>query len=520
MSVERIPPQNLEAEQSFIGSLLIDKDAIFRVADMLRPEDFYKQAHSDIFEAILDLYSKREPIDMLTMANRLQEMNKLEAVGGRTYLLELTTIVPTAAHVAHYADIIQKKATLRRLLAAAGEITSLAFEETEDVDSLLDGAEQKLFGVSQKYLKTSFTPLKDALDNAFERIDELHREKGKLRGITTGYKDLDNLLGGLQRSDLIVLAARPSVGKTSFALDIARQAAIRSRLPVGIFSLEMSKEQLVDRLICAEAGVDLWRLRTGNLSDRDQNQSDFSRIGHALGVLSEAPIYIDDTASVNIMEIRTKARRLQTEQGLGLLVIDYLQLMESRSRGADNRTQEVAEITRALKGIARELNIPVIALSQLARATEMSKPAIPKLSHLRESGSIEQDADVVMFIYRKAADKNYRTEEIPLEERYIAEIHVAKHRNGPCGVVKMYFDEARVSFRDLDKKHAGTQQFFAPIEPPPPQPIPVPQQHSAAPVNIIMPSPGPGSLPPGSSSQRTSPYSSPNEISGFNSNQK
>ncbi|MBU0625444.1 replicative DNA helicase [Patescibacteria group bacterium] len=513
MSAERIPPQNLEAEQSFIGSLLIDKNAIFRVADMVRPEDFYKPAHGDILEAILALYAKREPIDMLTLANRLQEMGKLETVGGRTYLMELTTIVPTAAHITNYADIIQKKATLRRLLSAAGEITGLAFEETEDVDALLDNAEQKLFGVSQKYLKTSFTPLKDALDNAFERIDELHREKGKLRGITTGYRDLDNILGGLQRSDLVILAARPSVGKTSFALDIARQAAIRSRLPVGIFSLEMSKEQLVDRMICSEAGVDLWRLRTGNLSDRD-DQSDFSRIGHALGVLSEAPIFIDDTANVNIMEIRTKARRLQTEHGLGLLVIDYLQLMESRSRGADNRTQEVAEITRALKGIARELNIPVIALSQLSRTTEMSKPAIPKLSHLRESGSIEQDADVVMFIYRKAADKNYKTEEIPLDERYIAEIHVAKHRNGPCGMVKMYFDEARVSFRDLDKKYVSAQQFI-PATQPPPQQIPVPQQavtvqppapapqQRVTPVGVVVPSPGPGSMPPGNSYNQT-----------------
>ncbi|OIO51583.1 MAG: replicative DNA helicase [Parcubacteria group bacterium CG1_02_58_44] len=500
---ERIPPQNLEAEQSFLGALLIDRDAILRIADSVRPEDFYKQSHADIFRAVLDLHAKREPIDLLSLTNRLEEMTRLESIGGRTYLTELTTLVPSAAHVNHYAAIIQKKATLRRLLAAAGEITTLAFEDIDDVDSLLDSAEQTLFGVSQKYLKTNFTPLKDALSEAFERIDELHRERGKLRGITTGYRDLDGLLGGLQRSDLIVLAARPSVGKTSFALDVARQAAVRAKVPVGIFSLEMSKEQLVDRMICAEAGVDLWRMRRGQLNDSD-DQGDFSRIGHALGNLSEAPIFIDDSSSINVMEIRTKARRLQIEHGLGLLVIDYIQLMESRSRSSDgNRTQEVAEITRGLKGIARELNIPVVALSQLSRITEQSKPAIPKLSHLRDSGSIEQDADVVIFIYRKAADKNYRTEEIPLDERYLAEIHVAKHRNGPTGVIKMFFDEARVSFRDLDKKFSGNDYALPAYSPPPQtvvQPTPTPQVvMAAAPAPMVMPSPSPGQIPPGNS---------------------
>ncbi|MFH1047186.1 MAG: replicative DNA helicase [Patescibacteria group bacterium] len=423
MSNERVPPQNIEAEQSFLGSLLVDRDAILKVADMLREDDFYKPAHGDIYEAILDLHAKREPIDLLTLANRLSEAGKLESVGGRTYLMELTTIVPTAAHVKNYAEIIQKKATLRRLQSAAGDIINMSYDEIEDVDGMLDDAEQTIFKVSQKYMKTSFTPLKDALDGAFERIDELHREKGKLRGITTGYRDLDNLLGGLQKSDLIILAARPSVGKTSFALDIARQAAVKSKLPVGIFSLEMSKEQLVDRMICAEAGVDLWKLRTGNLSDRD-DQGDFSRIGHALGALSEAPIFIDDTANVNIMEIRTKARRLQSEHGLGMLVIDYLQLMESRrTRDSDNRTQEVAEITRALKGIARELDIPVIALSQLSRTTEMSKPAIPKLSHLRESGCLTGDTLITLADGSRArmADLAARTKQTPLKIKALDE---------------------------------------------------------------------------------------------------
>lgn len=454
MANERIPPQNIEAEQSLLGSLLIDKDAIIRVGDVVRAEDFYRQAHAEIWIAMTELFSKREPVDLLSLGNRLTEKGKLEQIGGRAYLMELTTIVPTSAHASNYATIVQKKATLRRLLSVATEINGMAFDEAGEVDDVLDLAERKLFGVSQTHMKTNFTPIKDALDQAYDRMEKLHSERGKLRGIPSGFTELDNLLGGLQRSDLVILAARPSVGKTSLAMDIARQTAVKFNIPVGIFSLEMSKEQLVDRMICAEAGVDLWKMRTGKLNDNGDQHGDFARIGNALGALSEAPIFIDDTANLNIMEIRTKARRLQMEHGLGLLVIDYLQLMESRSgsKNSDNRVQEVAEITRALKGLARELQIPVLALSQLARAVELSKPAIPKLSHLRESGSIEQDADVVMFIYRKAADKNYRIDEIPADERYSAEIHVAKHRNGPVGEVKLFFDEARASFRNLDKR--------------------------------------------------------------------
>jgi replicative DNA helicase len=300
-------------------------------------------------------------------------------------------------------------------------------------------------------LKRAFTPIRDVLADVFDRIDEIHREKGKLRGVPSGYADLDNLLGGLQKSDLIVVAARPSVGKTSLAMDFARHAAVKHKVPVGLFSLEMSKEQLVDRMICAEARVDLWKMRTGKLSTSG-NDDDFPRIGHALGVLSEAPIYIDDSATANIMEIRTKARRLQMEHGLGMVIVDYLQLMESRNRGnTENRVQEVSEITRGLKAIARELNVPVIALSQLSRGVELQKPAIPRLAHLRESGSIEQDADVVMFIYRKAADRNYRPEDLSPEEQHLAEIHIAKHRNGPTGMVKLYFDAANASFRSLQK---------------------------------------------------------------------
>ncbi len=455
--IEKIPPQNLEAEMSLLGSVLIDKDAMLRVADIVSAEDFYKDGHRRIYEIFVELYSKNDPIDLLTLANRLEEKGILENVGGRSYLAALSNAVPTASNANHYAEIIHRKATRRRLLAASQEITRLSFQEDDgDVEKILDDAQKQIFGVSQVYMKQAFTPIRGVLAGAFDRIDELHRNKGKLRGVPTGFADLDNLLAGLQKSDLVILAARPSVGKTSLALDMVRHVGTKQKTAVGMFSLEMSKEQLVDRLLCAEANIDLWRMRTGRLSDRPESD-DFPRIGHAMGILSEAPIFIDDTPNINVMQIRTKARRLQMEHGLGLIVIDYLQLMESRGKGREeNRVQEIAEITRGLKGIARELNVPVLALSQLSRTVEQSKPAIPKLSHLRESGSIEQDADVVLFIYRKAADRNYRLEDIPPDERYLAEVHIAKHRNGPTGMVKMIFNEPTTSFRNLDK------QFHAP----------------------------------------------------------
>ncbi len=457
-TLKKIPPQNMEAEQSLLGALLIDKDAIIKIGDILIAEDFYKETHKIIFEAMVELFKKHQPIDLLTLGNKLEEKGMLEAVGGRSYLTSLANTVPTSSHAVYYAKIIQKKSTLRRLLNAAGEITELGHNEDDDIEKTLDNAEQCLFKVSQNHLKQSFVPITDILDGTFDRIDEIHREKGKLRGVPTGFKSLDNLLAGFQRSDLIILAARPSAGKTSLALDFARNVSIRAKVPVGIFSLEMSKEQLVDRLLCAEAGVDLWKMRTGKLSD-SHDSDDFPRIGHAMGVLSEAPIYIDDFANANIMQIRTKARRLQMEKNLGLIVIDYLQLMEGRSSHADNRVQEIAEISRSLKGIARELNVPVIALSQLSRAVEMRNPAIPKLSDLRESGSIEQDADVVMFIYRKAMDRSIR--ECPPDEKNVAELHIAKHRNGPTGIIRMFFDESKTSFKDLETKRA---ESAAPIE--------------------------------------------------------
>ena len=449
-SLRKLPPQNLEAEQSLLGALLIDKDAIIKIADLITADDFYQAAHGIIYNAILELFERKEPIDILSLTSRLNELGKIDLIGGRTYLINLTNQVPSAAHVVTYAQIIQKKATLRRLISAASNILELGYQEDKEVSDVLDKSEQNIFSVSQKFLKEKFIHIKDVLTGAFDRIDELHREKGKLRGLPTGFAEMDNILGGLQKSDLVILAARPSVGKTSLALDIARNAAIRHKKAVGLFSLEMSKEQLVDRLISAEAGVDMWKMRTGRLSEAGE---DFPRIGHAMSELSESNIFIDDFANTNAMELRTKARRLQIEHGLDLIIIDYLQLMEgSGSRqSSDNRVQEIAEISRSLKGLARELNIPVLALSQLSRAVEQNKPAIPKLSHLRESGSIEQDADVVMFIYRKSADRNYDFNSLTEEEKHSAEIHIAKHRNGPTGTVNLYFDGNTVSFKNLER---------------------------------------------------------------------
>lgn len=426
-----------------LGSILIDHESIFKIADIVTPDDFYSEKHQFVFDAMVSLFQRHEPIDIISLSNLLQERQQLDAIGGRSYLVSLSNTVPTAANVVQYAQIVQKKATLRRLIAAATNVVTLSRGDSEDVSALLDKAEQSMFGVTQRFLKQNFINIRDVLDEAFDRIDQIHHESGQLRGVPTGFTALDNMLGGLQKSDLVIIAARPSVGKTSLALDIARNVALKAKLPVGIFSLEMSKEQLVDRLLVAQADIDLWKMRTGRLKDDE----DFQRIGHAMGVLSEAPIYIDDSATANIMEIRTKARRLMAEhKQLGLIVIDYLQLMESRTN--ENRTQEVAEITRGLKAIARELNVPVLALSQLSRAVEMERPPIPKLAHLRESGSIEQDADVVLFIYRAAVYDR----DLPPDKQNLAEIIIAKHRNGPTGRVRLSFVERRASFDNREER--------------------------------------------------------------------
>lgn len=442
--LNRLPPQNIEAEQSVLGSLLLDRDAIIKIADTLSSEDFYDDKHRIIYLAILRLYDERSSIDILTVANKLDEGASLDKIGGMSYLTTLVNTVPSAAHVYHYAQIVRRKGTLRRLISQANEIIGLGYQETADLESILDQAEQKLFSVSQKYLKQNFVPLNEILHETFDRLDELHREKGKMRGLPTGFGDLDNKLGGLQKSDLIILAARPSMGKTSLALDMVRHIAVGKKRPVAIFSLEMSKDQLVDRLLAAEAEVDLWKMRTGRLNDIGPD-NDFERIGHALGRLSEAPIFIDDSGSVNIMELRTKARRLQAEHDLELIIVDYLQLMEGRN--TENRVQEVSEISRSLKTLAKELNVPVLALSQLSRAVEQrGGDKKPQLSDLRESGSIEQDADVVMFIYR---DEMYTGKES--RKPHIAEILIRKHRNGPTGDVELYFEADKTSFKNLAK---------------------------------------------------------------------
>jgi replicative DNA helicase len=450
--MEKIPPQNLEAEQALLGSLLIDKEAIIKIGDVIRPEDFYKEAHRVIYETMIELYEQRDPIDILSLSNRLEELSQLEKIGGRSYIASLANSVPTAAHILTYAEIIRKKSISRKLIHASQEITEMAFQEKDKIGELLDESEKKIFDVSQRFLKQNFVPIKDILAEAFERIDELHREKGKLRGVPTGFDDLDAILAGLQKSDLTILAARPSIGKSALAIDIARQAAVNHKIPVAIFCLEMSRDQVVDRILCAQAGVNLWKMRTGYLSSSDDG--DFSRLANAMSILSEAPIYIDDSPFLSSLEIRTKARRLQSEHGLGLLIVDYLQLISEDSH-KESRVQEVSEISRNLKGVARELNIPVLALSQLSRAVESrGGPAVPKLSDLRESGSLEQDADVVMFIYRKIMDKGIAN--CPDELRHVAEIHVSKHRNGPTGLVKLFFDENTVSFKNLSGKMDAT----------------------------------------------------------------
>lgn len=439
-----VPPQNLEAEQAVLGSLLIDKDAIVKIADILRPEDFYQEKHEIIYRAMQDIYEARDPIDLVTLTNKLEKEKKIENVGGASYLSELLSIVPTASHVVSYAKVVQEKATLRRLIKAANDIMALGYQEDKNLSDLLDRAEQSVFTVSQKYLKEKFIPLKDVLTDAFDRIDLLHKDKSQLRGIPTGFKGLDKLLAGLQPSDLVIIAARPSMGKSSLALNMAQHIATKEKSSVGFFSLEMSKEQLVDRMLCTEAGIDLWKLRTGNLDD-----DDFPKLGHAMGSLSDAPLFIDDAANANVMEIRTKARRLQAEHGLDLIIIDYLQLMEgTNGGGTDNRVQEVSEISRGLKGIARELDVPVIALSQLSRAVEQRQPKIPQLADLRESGSIEQDADVVMFVYR---EDMYEQE---TDRKNIADILIKKHRNGPTGQVELFFHSDQTKFSDLETEHS------------------------------------------------------------------
>ncbi len=453
--IEKLPPQSIEAEEAFLGSLLIDKDAIFKIIDIVRGDDFYKDAHRLIFETMLEIFERRNPIDILSVSSRLEEKKQLETISGRSYLVSLTNKVPSAIHINSYAQIVQRKAILRRLIQAGGEIIKNAYEEKDPVENILDRSEQKIFSISQALGKKDVIILQDKLSEAVTRIEENHREGNTLKGMPTGFTDLDGVLAGLQKSDLIILASRPSVGKSSLALDIARSAAINNKTSVAVFSLEMSHEQIIDRMISAEGNVNLWSMRTGHLS-KEGGGNDFERINQAINNLSSgAPILIDDSPMLNVLEIRAKARRLQAEHGLGLIIVDYLQLMGGGNQ--ENRVQEVSEISRALKATAKELNIPILALSQLSRLVEARIPAIPKLSDLRESGSIEQDADVVMFLYRKAADSGMRNK-ILEEEKNIAEVHIAKHRHGPAGLaVKLYFDANTASFRNLGREYLEAQ---------------------------------------------------------------
>jgi len=437
-------PNNTDAEASLLGAILIDPESLVKIADNLSTEDFYDPKHRRIYQAVTDLYSENSAIDVLTIADKLKNNDDLDTVGGPSYLTELTNYVPTASHIEQYAEIVAQKALRRRLITVSKEMTELSMDESKKLSELVEEAETRLFEVSQKHTKQNIISLEEVLATSFDRLDELHKDKGQIRGLPTGYKDLDNILAGFQKSDLVVLAARPSMGKTALALNFAHNIAVQSAEPVLMFSLEMSKEQLVDRLLSMESGVDAWALRTGNLSDND-----FEKIAQAMGTLSEAQIYIDDSPGITISDLRTKARREAHKRQLGLIVVDYLQLMSGGSRfgGDGNRVQEISEISRGLKGVARELNVPILALSQLSRSVENRHPQIPQLADLRESGSIEQDADVVAFIYRE----DYYNPDT--ERKKITDILIKKHRNGPTGGVELYFDNEKQRFRPIDKKH-------------------------------------------------------------------
>lgn len=440
--VGKIPPQNLDAEKSLLGAVLIDEETLADISEHVTVKDFYDKRHATIFGGMMRLYEKHKPVDLLTLTDELKKKSEIETVGGSAYLTELTNYVPTAAHAEAYAELVAQKAVRRRLIKASGEISELGYNEDTTTQELLEKAEAELFSVSDQSLKQDLVSIESILTESFDRMEELHRNKGTLRGIRTGYRDLDNMTAGLQRSDLIILAARPAMGKTTLVTNLAYNVATIAKQPVLFFSLEMSKEQLVDRMLADASGVSAWNIRTGNLSD-----DDFSKISEAMGEMAEAPIFIDDTPGMTVLEIRTKARRAMHEQPLGLIIVDYLQLMQGSGRGDGNRVQEVSEISRGLKLVARELNVPVIALSQLSRSVESRSPQIPQLADLRESGSIEQDADIVMFIYREAY---YNPE---TERENLTDLIIAKHRNGPTGKIELYFHPERLRFMSLDRKH-------------------------------------------------------------------
>ncbi len=440
----KIPPHNLEAEKSVLGSILLDKDSIIKIGDMLEPDDFYYDNHKAIYKAMLELFTKRIPIDILTLSTYLKDNDLLDMIGGNVYLTEMVNEVITVSHIVQYAVIVKQKSTLRKLIKSGQEISALGFNETEEIDELVESAEKSVFSVSKIFLRNKFIHIKDILAQTYEKISDLHDPdaKEKYRGIPTGFSRLDNMLSGLQPSDLLILAARPSMGKTSLALNIAQNVA-KTGKSVGIISLEMSKEQLVERLFCALLAVDSWKMRTGRLTEED-----FARIGSIMDELNQSKIFIDDSVSGSIAELRAKARRLQAEHGLDFLIVDYLQLMSlgKATISLTNRVQEISEISRSFKSLAREMRIPIMALSQLSRAVEQRPSKIPQLSDLRESGAIEQDADVVLMMYRE----DYYEEDT--DRAGITDIYIRKHRNGPVGRIELMFRKEQMRFYNIEKK--------------------------------------------------------------------
>ncbi len=445
----RLPPQHIESEQALLGAIMLRTDSLYDISDILQSDSFYAEKHRIIYEAMLDLHRKREPIDLLTLSTRLEEKGQLDSIGGRTYLAELAGSVPSSANAKYYAETVRKKHILRDLIRTAEHVSELGYKEELALEEILDEAESKIYAVTNISSGQGIQNIKDALSEAWIRIERIHEKQDGLRGVPTGFPSLDKMLSGLQKSDLIILAARPSVGKTSFALDIARRAAVNHNIPVGIFSLEMSSQQLIDRMLAAESSVDAWKLRTGLLS----KDHEFAYLREGLDRLSKAPIFINDQAGINIMNMRSAVRRMKSEHDLGLVIVDYLQLM-TPTRSTDSMVQQVTEISRSLKGLAKDLNVPVLALSQLSRAIE-TRGGKPKLSDLRDSGSIEQDADVVMFIHRE--DKANQVE--ASERTGIAEILIEKHRNGPTGKVDLYFDDKHTTFREIEKNRNVDQAF-------------------------------------------------------------
>lgn len=440
MDVMKIPPNNLEAEQSVIGSMLLDKNAISTVSEILKGEDFYKDAHHVIFDAIIELFDKDEPADIVTVVDSLRDKGKLDAVGGITYLTNLVSSVPTTANVKYYAKIVEDKSTLRKLIKSSSEVMDKCYS-SEDVPDVIEKAEKDIFNISQKKTIHDFEPMSSLLERGFNEIERLYKNKGAVTGVPSGFPELDSKTSGFQKGDLILIAARPSMGKTAFALNIAQYAGTRDNRTVAMFSLEMSKEQLAQRMLCSEANIDMLKLRTGNLEE-----DDWVRLAKSAGPLASARIYIDDTPAISVTEMRSKCRRLKIENGLDLIIVDYLQLMQSRGK-TENRQQEVSDISRSLKALAKEMDVPVIALSQLSRAPEARTDHRPMLSDLRESGSIEQDADIVMFLYR---DEYYNKE---TDKKNIAEVIISKQRNGPTGTVELAFIGKYTKFGNLDRVH-------------------------------------------------------------------